>query len=426
MSFLRRLVAFGFPVLIGGVACGARSELDGVPNEAGADLGMHDAMPSLQKRITAGPSHTCAINPSGALYCWGANEFGELGNGPTPATPILGSNPLPVTFDTPQPIANMAAGMVMVSAWNSGTCAIDATGATYCWGEDRYGQLGNGSMLSTGEIYVAPSAVCADTECTSQLNAVAVAGVGYYANCFLSPGGLVSCAGTNAYGEMALGKLTDGSATPQPSLITNAVALGGSTYTFDHAICAVLDSGRAVCWGQMVYSFGDGLTTDTNGSPFMVPHIVDALEVAIGNDDICVVRHDGSMFCWGDNQEGQLGDGTTIDAMTPVATTLANIGAVSMGDHFMCAVTSAGAVECIGENHQGQLGNGAPSADPTKPQTTWQTALASGAVGVACGECHACALLATGRVSCWGCNFAGQLGDGTTTSQASPVPVTGF
>ena len=114
---------------------------------------------------------------------------------------------------------------------------------------------------------------------------------------------------------------------------------------------------------------------------------------------------------------------STTDYYTPATATLSGVIDVSVGGYFTCALTSGGAVECIGENNVGQLGNGTTSFAST---TTWQTAIASGAVGVAAGDSHACALMANGHAYCWGSNSDGQLGDGTNTQRTSPVLVSTF
>src|SRR5208282_5849740 len=97
---------------------------------------------------------------------------------------------------------------------------------------------------------------------------------------------------------------------------------------------------------------------------------------------------------------------------------------VAIGDEHTCVVTTGGAVECIGYNYYGQLGNGASGSSTAV--TTWQTAIAIGAVEVSCGELHTCALMATGHAYCWGYNGDGQLGNGSYTQEPSPVLVSGF
>ncbi len=108
---------------------------------------------------------------------------------------------------------------------------------------------------------------------------------------------------------------------------------------------------------------------------------------------------------------------------TPVPTTLTDVAAVSIGSFHTCVVTTGGAVKCIGYNASGQLGNGAESFGAT---TTWQEAISTGALAVACGDAHTCALMADGKVYCWGDNNDGEIGDGTFTARPSPVLVTGF
>jgi alpha-tubulin suppressor-like RCC1 family protein len=147
------------------------------------------------------------------------------------------------------------------------------------------------------------------------------------------------------------------------------------------------------------------------------------VSVSTGYYNNCVVTSGGTLQCWGYNGYGNLGDGTTKSSSTLVTATLSSVIAVAVGEGHTCALTTAGAVECIGYNSNGQLGNGKTSFSAT---TTWQVAIASGAIGVAAGYSHTCALMASGKVYCWGANGNGQLGDGTNIQRTSPVLVSGF
>jgi alpha-tubulin suppressor-like RCC1 family protein len=139
----------------------------------------------------------------------------------------------------------------------------------------------------------------------------------------------------------------------------------------------------------------------------------------------CVLTDTRPLTCWGYNTEGQLGIGTTTNSKVPVAVAGLDLGvrAVSAGEGPTCVVTTAGGVKCWGQNAAGQLGNGTTTSSASPVDVA---GLASGVTAVSSGVDHACALSGDGTVRCWGSNTAGQLGDGTTTDSARPVEVTGL
>ncbi len=352
--------------------------------------------------IAAGQYHSCGINNAGALKCWGYDYDGELGNNTTG------------TFNTAQQTSNLTSGTAYVAASYYGTCAVTSSGAAECWGSNSYGQLGNGGT-TTSYIPVTVSGVTT--------TGAGVAGGGYYSNCVLLKSGAVTCMGGDYYGNLALGSITSTTYnTPQTSKVTGAVQLAGSAIGFDSPNCAVLGNGTVQCWGYMAYSLGDGSTTNS-GNPINVKNISGAIQVAAGPSNICVILAGGALRCWGYNYYGQVGDGTTTTTYNPVAASITGVVGVSIGNDHTCVVTQGGAVQCIGYNYYGQLGNGTTSSVAT---TTWQTAIASGAVGVACGYYHTCALMASGSTYCWGYNYYGQVGDGTNVNRSLPTLVSSF
>jgi alpha-tubulin suppressor-like RCC1 family protein len=358
-------------------------------------------LPVYGTRITAASSSTCAINSAGGVECWGEDFYGELGNNTTGV------------FNTPQQVVGLTSGIVAIAADVFSVCAVTTAGTTTCWGENNYGQLGDGMSMTTGT----PVSVSGIS------TAVNVAGGGIYASCILLNGGAVSCMGGDYDGNLALGSITSQTYdTPQASKVTGAIALAGSGVGSTLANCAVLGDGTVQCWGFMKYSLGDGVTA-ASGAPFTVPGITHAVQVATSGANICIVLDDGTMLCWGENLWGEVGDGTTVTRNTPVPTTLSDVAAVSIGSYHTCVVTTGGAVKCIGYNASGQLGNGSVSFGAT---TTWQDAMSTGVLAVACGDAHTCALMADGKVYCWGDNNDGEIGDGTFTARNSPVLVTGF
>ena len=143
-----------------------------------------------------------------------------------------------------------------------------------------------------------------------------------------------------------------------------------------------------------------------------------------GEEHTCAILDDGSVSCWGYNYNGQLGDGTTTDRSTPTQTSSLGTGrtavAITAGAYHTCAILDDGSVSCWGNNYYGQLGDGTTTQRNTPTQTS---SLGTGrtAVAITAGAIHTCAILDDGSVSCWGYNGNGRLGDGTNTNRNTPT-----
>jgi hypothetical protein len=198
--------------------------------------------------------------------------------------------------------------------------------------------------------------------------------------------------------------------------LTNAVAIAaGGAYT-----CALLSDGTARCWGyNSDGQLGDGTTTQRL-TPVAVSGLTNAVAIATGSYHTCALLSDGSARCWGGNNNGQLGDGTTTKRLTPVTVIgLTNTVAIAGGDFHTCVLRSNGTARCWGHNTFGQLGDGTTTQRTTPVTVSGLT----NAVAVAGGHFYTCALLSNGGARCWGDNDNGQLGDGTTTERHTPVVV---
>ena len=220
--------------------------------------------------------------------------------------------------------------------------------------------------------------------------------------------------------------------------IRQAVALAaGGEYA-----CAVLASGSTECWGEGGFGdLGDGKTKSSD-IPVKVTGLTDATSVAAdinhGESQVCAERVSGSIDCWGGGFQGQLGNDASEEApaTTPVLVQgISNARNVAAGNSGTCAALSGGEVDCWGSNYLGQLGDGTTSGPETcglaeSPFSCSRVPVSvsdiAQATAVSAGEYNACALLTSGGVDCWGSNEEGQLGDGTTTSSATPVAVDGL
>ena len=249
--------------------------------------------------------------------------------------------------------------------------------------------------------------------------------------CAILDNGSVSCWGAGNFGQLGGGTdtpdLVRRTPTQTSSLGTDrtAVAISAGRY---HT-CALLDDGSVSCWGRNFFGqLGDGTTTDRN-TPTQISSLgTDRTAVAIsaGERHTCAILDDGSVSCWGSNNGGRLGDGTTTDHSTPTQTSTLGTDrtaiAIAAGGDHTCAILDDGSVSCWGNNSQGRLGDGTTTDRLTPTQTS---SLGEGrtAVAITAGYGYTCAILDDGSVSCWGWNIFGQLGDGTTNDRFTPTAI---
>ncbi len=398
--------------------------------------------------IAVGGLHTCALTTSGTAHCWGFNGFGSLGNGTV--TPSL----------TPTPVSG---GLVFftLSAGRYHTCGIMAT-TTYCWGENFDGQVGDGSTtgrlvptpVAGGVTFIAVSAggfhVCGvkvstfDAYCwgwngfgqlgtgtaLEHTGPVPIAGslaldsiaTGNEHTCALSAG-KVYCWGWNNRGQLGDGTFSD-LLTPVlaslPALTFTAVGAG------EQHSCA-LAGGLMYCWGANdVGQLGNG-TLNSSATPVLVTAAPSPfVSLSLGDNHTCAVTQDAKIYCWGINDRGQLGNGSTANASTPVAVSGSFVWRqVSAGGLLTCGVTTAGGVYCWGDNTSGSIGNGTTSATPVTVPTSVSLPAATSFEMVTAGYNSACAVSTGGQAYCWGANTSGKLGNNSTNNSSTPVPVSG-
>jgi alpha-tubulin suppressor-like RCC1 family protein len=378
-----------------GYSYGASLDPQGLFSSIRADIArlLRGAEATNFVEISAGISHSCGRMQSGAVYCWGNNFAGKLGDGTT----------------TDRLVPTLVAGgnsFVEISSGSQHSCGRTENGAVYCWGYNTGGQLGDGTTSDR----LVPTLV------TGGISFVEIS-AGAFHSCGRTQNGAVYCWGDNTEGEVGDGTTSFWNSRPVPTLVT-----GGTSFVEINAggfhSCGRTQNGAVYCWGDNPEGeVGDGTSYNFRPVPTLVTGGTSFVEINAGGFHSCGRTQDGSVYCWGRNDEGQLGDGTTTDRLVPtlVAGGISFVD-ISAGGLHSCGRTQDGAVYCWGYNGRGQLGDGTTSGRLVP------TLVAGGLsfVEISAGFNHSCGRTQVGAVYCWGSNFGGELGDGTTTDR--PVP----
>jgi alpha-tubulin suppressor-like RCC1 family protein len=351
--------------------------------------------------VAAGGEHTCALSTSGGLKCWGANVYGQIGDGTN------------VTRLTATPVTGMTSGVAAIDGGVTHTCAATTTGALFCWGRNVAGQLGDGTTTNRST----PTAV------SGLSSVVAVAG-GREHTCALTEGGAVYCWGDNSDGQLGDGTTTP-HLTPAPvaGLSSGVVAINSG----DNHVCALTSAGGLKCWGMNIYGqlgVGTNGGNDFRTSPTNVVGMASGVAgVTGGGYHTCAYLTSGAVRCWGWNLFGQIGDDSNLDRNIPTQVVGLTSGIVAMttGGTHSCALSDAGSLKCWGDNAFGQVGDGTRIDKKTPVDVV---GMGSGVTVVTGAGDHTC-VRAT-QLYCWGLNAFGQLGDGTTTRSYVAVLVVGL
>ena len=372
-----------------------------------AGLALAAAMPATPahadaaRAVAGGMVHTCALTTTGGIKCWGYNSYGQLGN---PAVSY--------SSETPVDVVGLSSGVVAIGAGWHHTCAVTRAGALKCWGRNDYGQLGDGTTVNRSS----------PVNVQGLSAGVTAVSAGFTHTCALMASGAVKCWGANYAGQVGDGTFIDRLTAVDVTGLSDVLSI---TTGSEHN-CALVSGGGVKCWGyNSSGGLGDG-TTVWSSYPVDVLGLSSGVgAISAGYEHSCAVTTSGGALCWGHNSDGQVGDGTDLNRLTPVGVTglSTNVTAVGAGYYHTCAVTASGAVRCWGNNYYGQLGDGTTTDSWTPVQVS---GLSSGVAAVAAGIGHTCARTPGGAVVCWGYNGTGQLGDGTYMSRTTPVAVLGL
>jgi len=314
--------------------------------------------------ITTGLAHSCARIADGGIRCWGWGEDGQLGI----EQPMGLPSEKPVSVVTVSDVVELTAGFTH-------TCARSKEGRVWCWGR-------------------------------------AVSGGGCTPTALGDEG--MSCFGYGTACGSILDGRTDSHATPW--------LIGDLGHSVD--IDARSSTSCALSGEGVVRCFGAPSRCEKTGRRIAevrtVATIAGANSLSIGNGHYCVTRIAGEVSCWGDNDHGQLGDGTTSARQTPrPVANLQGVKELALGAAHTCALHDDGRVLCWGFNVSGQLGSGTAKSQPAPVQVQGL----SDATQIVAGMWHTCALRRDGEVVCWGENEYGSLSDGTHKDRVAPTPI---
>lgn len=360
----------------------------------------HDLDPSGHlltdvRQVSAGGAHTCALHADGRVTCWGDNRVGQLGDGSRTSSRV------PVVVRALPPARWVAAGA-------QSTCAATLDGEVYCWGANSVGQLGNGEQANGYTMPVRVVGVEGANGAESSNDAER--------SCAILDGGSIACWGRLA-SQGDDGRPILGSVRPERDPAVHGVIAAAIGQSHE---CVLTESGDVLCRGYGPNGELGTRSTEVERAFVRVPGLDGVVAVAAGARHTCAVRTNGSAWCWGDNGSGQLGTGGRSSFHAPVRVALpAPVRAIAAGDAHTCALGEHGNVYCWGDNSSGQLGDGSTRA-AVSPEVV---RMREQVLDLTAGARHTCVVVAGGDVRCWGDNVAGQLGDGTEHNRRWPVAV---
>ena len=368
-------------------ADGAIDEMLDGGADASVDASLAGTLPVAE--IAVGYNHACAIDVEGALYCWGANAFGQLGVGDQ--DPRI----------TPARVG-VESDWLSVAAGRLHSCAVRKGGALYCWGGGAFGQVGQ-----LQDNVLAPSSVAAPSGAWRAVTA------GQWHTCGLTDNGQAYCWGYNLLGRLGDGSGAGTEEDPEQRVDAPRLVAGGVEFKAvsagDAHTCAIDEDDSAWCWGSGeegrlgVAAPDTCMLADSDVSCALEPVALgdgrSYRVISAGGAHACAVEASGTLWCWGQGAYGQLGIGDPGDPAERAAPVQVNgpYAAVATGASHTCALTSSGRTRCFGDGSNGQLGS--VDGIAVAPRAV---DLDDSIVQVASGALGSCAVAETSLGYCWG------------------------
>lgn len=345
--------------------------------------------PSGTGTLSTGGGQTCSVREDGTAWCWGRNNWGQLGTGNTTYSTV----PVQVgSYDHWSTIATSG----------TSTCAIRKNHTLWCWGLNHNGQLGDGTTSSRKR----PGRVGDDADWTMVSNS-------WFHTCAVKTNGTLWCWGFNDRGQLGDGTLRRRLSPKRVGGGGYATVATGGTHT-----CATRTDGSLWCWGANDFGQLGDRSRERRVTPVRIGTRADWTTVSASWTHTCGTSSTGVGRCWGRNTVGQLGDGTRENRRRPTKVPGGPWASIVAGDASSCGVLSTSSLWCWGANSYGQLASG------TKVSSVLPVVVPGlSVVSVDTAWVHGCAVRTDGSPVCWGSNESGQLGDGTYFDSVLPVPV---
>jgi prepilin-type N-terminal cleavage/methylation domain-containing protein len=377
------------------------------------------------QQISSGFYHTCGIWLDYKAYCWGRNTNGELGNGSYTNTNV------PVAVDTSGELSGKT--ILYIAAGERHTCAIASDHRAYCWGNNVNGKLGDGTSSSSN----VPVAVYVGGVLNG-LDIISIA-AGWEHTCVVASDDYAYCWGDNSDDQLGDGSGDD---SDEPVAVSKSGNLSGLTINSisagDEHTCVVASDDNAYCWG----SNNDGQLGDNSYNDRVLPVPVyrndelsglSIVEISANDEHTCALASDGNAYCWGENNDGELGDNSSVANEAPVGVyrngqiSGLNVLSITTGDEHSCVVASNYRAYCWGSNSHGQIGDDDVSNDKYQPVAVYVSSdspiFELDIDYVSAGGDHTCVISSDHALYCWGDNYYGSLGDGANDNSDRPVAV---
>lgn len=341
-------------------------------------------IPRGDESITIGDFHGCIVDKNKNAKCWGSNEYGQLGNGSTSDNSSLVS----VSGLSSSNVKSLAAGYAH-------TCAVTISGGVKCWGRNSSGQLGNNTTTNSST----------PVDVTGLTSGVKYVVAGSAHSCALLTTGAVKCWGYNTNGSLG-NSSTENSSTP----VDVTGLSSGVNYIFSNRgehTCALLSSGGLKCWGLNEFGQIGNNTTTNSSSPADVIGLSSGVEYAYTSGySTCAKLSSGSFKCWGYNKNGQVGDGSTVNRLSPTSVSItSNIKEISVGEWNSCAFKNDNTTVCWGYNIYNQLSS-------SENILTTPISFLTNSVALRMGQSFMCSVNTAGNINCRGMRTYGQTGEG--------------